>query len=81
MRTTLTLDDDVYQAAQHLARASGQRLGRIVSDLMRQGLRPVKPGKAGRKVSYVFPVVEVPPGTPLIPASRVQKFLDEEGHF
>lgn len=39
MRTALTLDPDVFEAAQALARGSGKRLGRVVSDLARRGLR------------------------------------------
>jgi hypothetical protein len=31
MRTTLTLDDDVYQAALELSQASGDSLGKVVS--------------------------------------------------
>ena len=45
MRTTVTIDDDVYEAALSQARATGQRLG----------------------------------GTPLIPASRIQETLDDDG--
>jgi hypothetical protein len=77
MRTTLTLDDDVYQAALHLARTSGRRLGSVVSELMRRGLAPPAPPARQRKGR--FPVFEVPPDAPLIPAVRVQEFLDEEG--
>ena len=40
MRTTVTLDDDVYEAAQAHAQATGQRLGRVLSDMARQALQP-----------------------------------------
>lgn len=40
MRTTLTIDDDVLAAAKALAERREQTLGAIVSDLMRQALRP-----------------------------------------
>jgi len=77
MRTTLTLDDDVYEAAQAHAQATGKRLGRVLSDMARQALEPsVRPSA---KVASRFPVFEVPAGTRLIPASRVQKSLDEDG--
>ena len=39
MRTTLTLENDVYEAAQAMAQASGKRLGEVVSLLMRRGLK------------------------------------------
>lgn len=79
MRTTLTLDDDVYEAASYVATASGRRLGKVLSELARRGLEagsvPIAKGKRR------FPVFEVPPGTPILPASRVQKVIDEEGIF
>jgi hypothetical protein len=79
MRTTITLDDDVYRAALHLARSTGQRLGKVLSELARRGLRPesnvVRTGKSR------FPAFKVPPDAPVIPASRVQEIIDEEGLF
>jgi hypothetical protein len=79
MRTTVTLDDDVYAAAVHLSNASGERLGKVLSKLARRGLAPppARPKKAGRR----FPTFEVPPGAPVIPASRVQRVIDDEGYF
>ncbi|HTT60639.1 MAG TPA: hypothetical protein VMG35_02315 [Bryobacteraceae bacterium] len=80
MRTTVTLDDDVYAAAMHLANASGERLGKVLSKLARRGLAPPRatlPKKRGRR----FPTFDVPPDAPIIPASRVQRVIDEEGHF
>lgn len=75
MRTTVTLDDDVYQAARHLARTSGERLGKVLSGLVRRALTaPTAASDRGR-----FPVFEVPSGTAIIPASRIQKVLDEDG--
>jgi len=38
MRTILTLDDDVYEAAVVLSRASGERRGKVVSQPARRGL-------------------------------------------
>ena len=76
MRTTVTLDDDIYEAALCQARATGQRLGRVLSDMARQALEP-QPGQRARKGR--FPAFEVPRGTPVISASRVQKALDEDG--
>lgn len=80
MRTTVTLDNDVYDAAAHLSRVSGERLGKVLSNLARRGLQPAsasrKKGKRRR-----FPTFEVPATAPVIPASRVQKVIDEEGLF
>lgn len=75
----MTLDDDVYQAALHLSRVSGERLGKVLSALLRRGLAPVTPPT--RESSRRFPVFDVPPGAPLIPASRIERVIDEEGLF
>jgi hypothetical protein len=77
MRTTLTLDDDVYQAAQHLASTSGQRPGKVLSAMARRGLRQ-EPRLRPRRG---LPHCSVPADAPLIPAARVQKQLDDEGVF
>lgn len=75
----MTLDDDVYHAAAHLSRASGERLGKVLSSLARRGLAPAT--APSRRGSRRFPTFDVPPGAPLIPASRVQRVIDEEGIF
>ncbi len=77
MRTTVHLDNDVYQTALHLSQVSGKRLGKILSELARRGL--VQQGKPSARKGRRFPMFDVPPGTPLIPASRVQRVIDEEG--
>ena len=80
VRTTVTLDDDVYEAAQAHAQATGQRLGRVLSDMARHALQPSgRKGKRSTKGASRFPVFEVPAGAQMIPASRVQKALDEDG--
>lgn len=40
MRTTLTIDDDVLQAAKEIAANRGTSTGRVLSDLARRGLEP-----------------------------------------
>jgi hypothetical protein len=79
MRTTVTLDDDVYQAALHVSRSSGERLGKVLSTFARRGITSVKP--PSRKSSRRFPIFDVPPGAPIIPASRIERVMDEEGLF
>ena len=79
VRTTITLDDDVYEAAMHLSRMSGDRLGKVLSTLARRGLKPADspaPRSARR-----FPAFDVPANAPVIPASRIQRVIDEEGLF
>jgi len=79
MRTTVTLDDDVYEAALHVSRTSGERLGKVLSVMARRGFshREKLAPKRGRR----FATFEVPPGTPVIRVSRIQRFLDEQGLF
>jgi predicted trehalose synthase len=79
MRTTIALDEDVYQAAQHLSRVSGERLGKVISKLARRGLERKNPSV--RKGTRRFPTFEVPAGAPIIPASRIERVLDEESLF
>jgi hypothetical protein len=40
MRTTIAIDDDVLAAARAIAQQRKQPVGRIVSELARQSLRP-----------------------------------------
>lgn len=77
MRTTVTLDADVYEAAVSLSRLSGERLGKVISKMARRGLQQSDtPHRKGRRR---FPTFDVSPGAPVIPASRIERVLDEEG--
>lgn len=40
MRTTIDVDDDVLTAAKAIARQKNETIGKVVSDLARQALRP-----------------------------------------
>ena len=77
MRTTVTLDNEVYDAVMHLSRASGKRLGKVLSEVARRGMK--SPGFKFRRKGR-FPVVDVPPNAPMAVES-ICRFLDEEGHF
>ena len=74
------MDDDVYEAAQAYARATGQRLGHVLSEMARQALllSGPPPLRTSKGVSR-FPVFKVPAGARMIPASRIQKAIDEDG--
>jgi hypothetical protein len=75
MRTTVTLDDDVYQAVATLSQSSGLSLGKVLSKVARQGLKPVP----HKKKKNGFPTFDVPAGTPMVPGDLAQKIWDEEG--
>ncbi|MBU6402732.1 MAG: antitoxin [Verrucomicrobia bacterium] len=74
MRTTVTLDDDVFEAAKALAQASGKQLGQVLSHLARRGLRV----RAGNTAKSGLPVFKVSPGAPVIPSRRAVELLAQE---
>ena len=75
MRTTITLDDDVFQAVQELARASGKPPGDVLSDLVRRALKGESRGLPRDRGLPVFPVA---PDAPVIPASRAAELLADD---
>ena len=68
MRTTVTLDDDVYEAVIQISALSGERPGKILSRLVRKGLNPEPAAhlRTGR-----FPQFSVPATRP---SSRLRMF-------
>lgn len=73
MRTTVSIDDDVLNAAKSLATQQRTALGRVISDLMRKGLQPV----ARIQRNGVFPVFEVPDGARPITLDVVKQAEEE----
>ena len=57
MRTTITIDDDLFEAAKALAVQRKVPVGKIVSELMRKGLNAQAPSKVGKSG---FPMFQVP---------------------
>ena len=76
MRTTVTLDDEPYEAAATLAKTSGKRLGQVISDLIRRAIQ--KPQGPTPKGGKRFPTFEVPPGTRMIPLNAIRRAWEEE---
>ena len=74
MRTTVSLDDDVFEAAQTLAASSGKKLGQVLSQLARRGLRIET--ETSRKSG--LPVFKVAADAPVIPSNRARKLLAED---
>jgi hypothetical protein len=73
MRTTLTLDDDLFRAARTLAAERGASIGAIVSDLALKGLRTARPAA----VRGGFPVFAVGAGATPITIEDVKRADDE----
>jgi len=74
MRTTVTLDDDVFEAARAQAQASGKSIGQVLSQLARRGLR-ISP--QGLHASGL-PAFKVPADSEIIPSSRTKELLAED---
>ena len=74
MRTTVTLDDDVFEAAQAQAQASGKNLGKVLSQLARRGLRAASQSTT----EGGLPVFRVQPDADIIPSSRAKDLLSED---
>jgi Arc/MetJ family transcription regulator len=73
MRTTISLDDDVFQEVKAYAVRQDVALGKAVSDLVRRGLRaPIQ-----THVVNGFHVVELPPGSPAVSTETVKKLEAE----
>jgi hypothetical protein len=73
MRTTLSLDDDVFQEVKAYAKSRDVAIGKAVSDLVRRGLRaPLR-----TRVVNGFHVVELPQDSPPVSAEDVKKLQDE----
>lgn len=81
MRTTLTIDDDVYRAAVSRSRRSGRRLGQVVSEMLRESLQSQGSVRIKRVPGKRFVTLEVPAGTPPVDLETIQRLLDEEGAF
>jgi hypothetical protein len=74
MRTTVTLDDDVFEAAQAQAQASGKNLGQVLSQLARRGLR----ASSQSATKSGLPVFDVRPDSDIIPSSRAKGLLADD---
>jgi len=74
MRTTLTIDDDVLEAAKALAERREQTLGAVVSDLMRQAIRPPERVLETRNGIPLLPVR----GDAVVTPEQVKALFEEE---
>lgn len=73
MRTTLTLDDDVFELASRQAKLRGVSLGRTVSDLLRRGLN--SPTSSREKDGIV--VFHLPADSPAVTTEDVRRIENE----
>jgi hypothetical protein len=75
MRTTLTLDDDVFGLVKHYAENRSLALGKAVSELVRRGLTVQRPTHLVNGLR----VFDLPPDSPPITTKRIRQLeADEE---
>ncbi|MCX6551506.1 MAG: antitoxin [Acidobacteria bacterium] len=73
MRTTLHIDDDIYEAARSLAAIERSSVGKVLSRLARRALSPARPAESAAG----FPVFAVRPDTAPLTPDMVRDALDE----
>jgi len=74
MRTTLSLDDDVFQVVKTYAESRSLAMGKAVSELVRRGLSaPVK-----TRVVNGLVVFDVPEGSERVTSELVKRLEAEE---
>jgi uncharacterized protein YggE len=75
VRTTVTIDDDAYEAASTLAKASGRRLGEVISQLIRRAVQPS--GAPPKRRRRQLPAFEVARDTPPISLRAIRRAWEE----
>ena len=75
MRTTLDIDDDVLQAAKEIAANRSSTMGKVISELVRKGLRPKPWVRVRNGVPLLGPRG---PNDPILTVEFVNRLLDEE---
>lgn len=78
MRTTLTLDDDIYRTVEAMAKGSGKRLGEVVSELLRQRLHAPPPVQMPEGDDG-FDFITFPNTGNIIRSEDVRRAIEEEG--
>jgi hypothetical protein len=74
MRTTLNLDDDVFELAKNYAENRSLAIGKALSELVRRGLQA--PPKT--RVVNGLVVFDLPEGGERVTSAKVKKLLAEE---
>ena len=73
VRTTLSLDDDVFSLVKRYAEGRSLALGKAVSELVRKGLKaPVQ-----TRLVNGFHVVMLPPDSPPVTTEDVKRLQDD----
>lgn len=75
MRTTLDIDGDVLAAAKELAAQRRSTVGKVISELAREALRPAPGAPAVRSGVLLLPPR---PGERMVSMETVNRLRDEE---
>lgn len=75
MRTTISLDDDVYPLVRHYAEGRSIAIGKAVSELVRRGLEAPSPLRF-KKVNGIA-VAILPPDSPKVTTEDVRRLESE----
>ncbi len=78
MRTTLTLDEDVFNIARQKAQRDHVSIGTAVSELMRQGIRSMQQPAVQRPAPRSKYAV-LPARDEIITSEDVYKLMEQEG--
>ena len=73
MRTTLSLDDDVFPLIRRYAEGRSLGLGKAVSELVKKGLKAPTP----TRMENGFLVFDVPPDSPPVTSERIKQLESE----
>ena len=73
-RTTLTIDDDVLAAAKEMAATERKSVGKVISSLVRQALRPIPSDRSTRNG---IPLLPVRPGGSIVTSELIRQLRDQ----
>lgn len=73
MHTTIDLEDDIFFAAEEIARQRGVSIGKVLSDLARQALSRQDAASTRNGV----PLFPIQPGASVVTAELVNQLRDE----
>ena len=76
MKTTVTIDDDLLEVARNLAQARSVSLGRVLTDLARQGLASAT--EFDRRPETGFPMFRVSPGARPLSIEDMHRVEEED---
>jgi plasmid stability protein len=76
VRTTISIDDDLYRRAKARAARSGQTVSQVIEDAVRDALRPRR-GHPDMKELPTFGGSGVLPGVDLADAASLREVMDD----